>query len=115
MGRNKGFLGFILGGMFCVPFNFRILTMAKIHSRHGFVTLLQNPWQTALISLSLGLAGALADLCVPSPALTIPIGPLPRFHVDDNLIVPLFAGYACTHVFRLAGWTHVQLAPCLFL
>ena len=74
----------------------------------------------ALASAALGLAGAFADLCVPTPALTIPkkiMGiPMPRFHVDDNVIVPIFAGYACTKIFAGLGWTQgVDLPKFLVL
>ena len=108
MGRNKGLLGFLFGALFCVPFNYRILSVAKIVPRYS-----PSPLQIGFISLALGFAGAFADLLVPSPALTIPIGPMPRFHIDDNVMVPLFAGYACTQIFRIIGWTEVHLAPWL--
>ncbi len=72
----------------------------------------------ALASLALGLAGSFADLCVPTPALTMPkkiMGvPMPRFHVDDNVVVPVFAGFACTKIFEQVGWTSgVDLAKLL--
>lgn len=113
MGRNKGLLGFIFGAIFCVPFNYRILSIAKMADSSWIP--FHNPVHIAAISLILGLSGAFADLCVPSPALIIPIGPAPRFHVDDNVMVPLVAGYACTQLFRMIGWTNIQLAPWLFL
>jgi len=117
MGRNKGMLGFLMGAIFCVPFNYHILSLAQHGSMTSniFASATSSAKLIALISLILGLAGAFADLCVPSPALIIPVGPKPRFHVDDNLIVPIFAGYACTQVFRTIGWTNVNLTPWLFL
>lgn len=69
----------------------------------------------ALASLALGLAGSFADLCVPTPALTMPkkiLGiPMPRFHVDDNVVVPIVSGYACSKIFEKLAWTQgVDLA-----
>jgi dolichol kinase len=116
MGRNKGLLGFLLGAIFCVPFNYRILSLAATaSSSSSSLSRTLPPLQMGFLSLFLGLAGAFADLLVPSPALIIPLGPAPHFHVDDNFVVPLFAGYACTQVFRMIGWTDIHLAPWLFL
>ncbi len=69
----------------------------------------------ALASIALGLAGAFADLCGPTPALTMPKEicgvPMPVFYVDDNVVVPIFSGYACTKIFDYLGWnTGVDLA-----
>ena len=57
-GRNKGVLGFLGGALFCFPFNYRVLSIAKFGA-NGI-----PGGQTALIlsSLALGLAGAFADL-----------------------------------------------------
>ena len=61
-----------------------------------------------LASLLLGMAGAFADLAVPTPALVMPkkvLGlPVPPFHVDDNFVVPIFSGWACTRIFKILGW-----------
>lgn len=106
VGRNKGFLGFLGGALVCVPFNFGSLSAAK----YGGIS---NAFpggrrSIALASIALGLAGSFADLCVPTPALTMPKKvcnvPVPPFHVDDNVIVPVFAGYACTKIFELLSW-----------
>jgi len=70
----------------------------------------------AWAALALGLAGSFADLCVPTPALTMPkkiLGvPMPAFHIDDNVVVPIVSGYACTKIFDLLGWSDpgVELA-----
>jgi dolichol kinase len=100
IGRNKGFLGFIGGALFCVPFNYRVLSLVVP----------DGTTKTAVLgaSLLLGLAGALADLCVPTPALTLPkriLGvKVPPFHVDDNFVVPIFSAYATTKVLDWYGW-----------
>jgi len=102
-GRNKGLLGFLGGALFCFPFNYRVFKIAKwgANSSPGNLTL-------AAASLLLGLAGAFADLAVPTPALTMPkkvLGiPVPPFHVDDNFVVPIFSGWACTKIFEIFGW-----------
>lgn len=104
-GRNKGILGFIGGALFCFPFNYRVLSIAQWGARGvppgGNGSLI-------LVSLLLGLAGAFADLAVPTPALTMPkkvLGvPVPPFHVDDNFVVPVVAGFACTKIFEMVGW-----------
>ena len=71
-------------------------------------------------SLALGCAGALADLAVPTPALTLPkkiFGvPVPPFHVDDNFVVPIVSGYACTKTFQYLGWpSDLQLAKFILI
>lgn len=111
-GRNKGILGFLGGALFCVPFNYRILSCAKFASPPPAKATL------ALASLAFGLAGAFADLAVPTPALTLPKRILgrrvPPFHVDDNFVVPVFSGFACTQVFKALGWDlNLELAKCL--
>jgi len=74
--------------------------------------------QLLMASVLLGLAGAFADLAVPTPTLTLPKKVLgvrvPPFHVDDNLVVPVFSGYACTQVFRYLNFpSELQLAKFL--
>ncbi|KAL7539104.1 hypothetical protein ACHAWF_006300 [Thalassiosira exigua] len=104
LGRNKGVLGFLGGALFCFPFNYRVLTIAKWGAKGV------PGGERALVaaSLLLGVAGALADLAVPTPALTMPkkvLGvPVPPFHVDDNFVVPIFSGWACTKIFAMLGW-----------
>jgi len=103
-GRNKGLLGFLGGGLFCFPFNYRVLRIAK----WGAAGIPGGKVALATASLLLGFAGSFADLAVPTPALTMPekvMGvPVPPFHVDDNFVVPIFAGWACTKIFELVGW-----------
>ena len=111
IGRNKGILGFLGGAMVCFPFNFYTLSIATISA--GAVT----PAHIAAASLVLGMAGAFADLCVPSPALTMPKKicgvPMPQLHVDDNIVVPIFSGWACTKNFDYLGWGAVDLAKVI--
>ena len=103
-GRNKGLLGFLGGALFCLPFNLRIFKMAKWGAAGA------PGGDSALLtaSLLLGLAGAFADLAVPTPVLTMPkkvLGvPVPPFHVDDNFVVPIFSGWACVKIFDMLGW-----------
>lgn len=103
LGRNKGILGFIGGAIFCFPFNYRVLKIAK-WGLNG----IPPGRELVLASLLLGMAGAFADLAVPTPALVMPkkvLGiPVPPFHVDDNFVVPIFSGWACTRIFRVLGW-----------
>lgn len=100
-GRNKGLLGFLGGALFCFPFNYQMLSSA---------TFPVAPAQSSIYaaSMALGLAGAFADLAVPTPALTLPKKILgrrvPPFHVDDNFVVPIFSAYAATHIFKNLGW-----------
>ena len=105
LGRNKGILGFIGGALVCFPFNYRLLSIAKYGS--SFV-IPGGQLNVALASLALGVAGAFADLCVPSPALTMPKKvrgvDMPPFHVDDNIVVPILSGFACTKIFQALGW-----------
>lgn len=104
IGRNKGILGFLGGALFCFPFNYRVLKIAK----WGASGIPGGEAAIVLASLMLGLAGAFADLAVPTPALTMPkklLGvPVPPFHVDDNFVVPIFSGWACTKIFQIVGW-----------
>ncbi|KAL3817011.1 hypothetical protein ACHAXA_002923 [Cyclostephanos tholiformis] len=111
IGRNKGILGFLGGALFCFPFNYRVLKIAK----WGAAGIPGGEVAIVSASLLLGLAGAFADLAVPTPALTMPkkvLGiPVPPFHVDDNFVVPICAGWACTKIFRTFGWDdEMQLA-----
>lgn len=104
-GRNKGVLGFLGGALFCFPFNFRVFKIAK----WGAKGIPGGNMAVVYVSLLLGLAGAFADLAVPTPALTMPkkvMGvPVPPFHVDDNFVVPIFSGWACTKIFEIVGWS----------
>jgi len=107
IGRNKGFLGFLGGAIFCVPFNYRMLSCAKFVSPPTKATI-------ALASLGLGLAGAFADLAVPTPVVTLPKRiwgrRVPPFHLDDNFVVPIFSAFACQEMFQALGWSHMELA-----
>jgi dolichol kinase len=112
-GRNKGILGFLGGALFCFPFNYRVLRIARwdrLAAVSGVNKGVIPGGEAALVAVSLllGLAGAFADLAVPTPALTMPkkvLGmPVPPFHVDDNFVVPVVAGFACTKIFELFGW-----------
>jgi dolichol kinase len=100
-GRNKGLLGFLGGAICCLPFNYRLLSLAKF-------PVVPTPFSLLLASLALGLAGAFADLAVPTPALTLPKRILgvrvPPLHVDDNFVVPVVSGWACTQVLAFLGW-----------
>lgn len=100
-GRNKGILGFLGGALFCVPFNYRVLSIAKWATPQTRATL-------ATASLALGLAGAFADLAVPSPVMTLPKRILgrrvPPFHIDDNFVVPIFSAFAAEKVFGALGF-----------
>ncbi|CAJ1955167.1 unnamed protein product [Cylindrotheca closterium] len=110
-GRNKGILGFLGGGIACVPMNYRLLSLARFGHSVTRTNLLAA-------SLALGLAGAFADLAVPTPTLTLPKRirgvSVPPFHVDDNLVVPVFAGYACKKIFEAFQWS-VDLDLAKFL
>jgi len=116
IGRNKGILGFLGGALFCFPFNYRVLKVANWGDRGtpgGEISII-------LVSLLLGLAGAFADLAVPTPALTMPrkvLGlPVPPFHIDDNFVVPIFSGWACTKIFEIVGWDNgLELAKHIIL
>lgn len=115
-GRNKGLLGFLGGALFCFPFNFRVFKIAK----WGAGGAPGGNMAVISASLLLGLAGAFADLAVPTPALTMPkkvMGiPVPPFHVDDNFVVPIFAGWACTKIFEIVGWDDgLELAKHIIL
>jgi len=103
-GRNKGLLGFLGGALFCFPFNYRVLKIAK----WGVKGVPGGNAALLLASLLMGSAGAFADLAIPTPVLTMPkkiLGcPVPPFHVDDNFVVPIFSGWACTKVFDMIGW-----------
>jgi len=116
LGRNKGVLGFLGGAVCCVPFNYRMLKMAKWSSVG-----LSIPSNAIILgaSFGLGLAGAFADLAVPTPALTLPKKicgvKAPPFHVDDNFVVPIFSAFACTKMFDVLGWSDLRLGPCIFM
>mmetsp|Transcript_9563 Transcript_9563/g.27269 ORF Transcript_9563/g.27269 Transcript_9563/m.27269 type:complete len:287 (-) Transcript_9563:198-1058(-) len=123
IGRNKGMLGFLGGALACVPFNYRLLSLAKFSAeKAGVATALIPGGRQALLlaSVALGMAGAFADLAVPTPTLTLPKRVcgirVPPFHVDDNFVVPVVSGYACTKIFAALGWpATLELAPFMWL
>ena len=107
LGRNKGLLGFLGGAVCCVPLNYRLLSLALAKKSTGLVAYTIAKPTVLAISLALGMAGALADLMVPTPAWTLPKTvwgvKVPPFHLDDNVVVPILSGWACVHIFGLAG------------
>lgn len=115
LGRNKGILGFLGGAIACVPLNYRILTLACRAAAKVTTTMsITNP-TIFIASLVLGLAGAFADLIVPTPALTLPKTicgkSVPPFHLDDNFIVPVLSGYACTQIFKYILGVPTMIIP----
>ena len=115
LGRNKGILGFLGGALACVPINYRILSLAKVG---GTMRLPGGRVSILLASVILGMAGSLADLAVPTPALVMPkeIGsvPVPPLHLDDNFVVPLVSGLVGTWMVQAMAWqTNLQLSPFL--
>jgi len=124
LGRNKGILGFLGGGLACVPLNYYVLRIAnwsKLGMTGTGLAIIPGG-QLALItaSIGLGLAGAFADLAVPTPALTLPHKicgiTMPPFHVDDNVVVPVVSGFACTKIFQALGWSSsLELAKYVFV
>jgi len=108
-GRNKGILGFLGGAFVCVPFNYHVLNIAKFTCR-------PKPSSLLMISLALGLAGAFADLAVPSPAITLPAKicgiPVPPLHVDDNFVVPIFSAWACEKILNFFKMPFFGISAC---
>ncbi|GMI48740.1 hypothetical protein TrCOL_g4669 [Triparma columacea] len=110
IGRNKGVLGFLGGAASCWPLNFALLNKAT------FVTQVPTVGTMAWVSAAIGMAGALADLAVPTPTLSIPKGTkwcgikIPQFHVDDNFFVPVFSGYAAMKILEGAGIEGLKLS-----
>mmetsp|Transcript_20676 Transcript_20676/g.57421 ORF Transcript_20676/g.57421 Transcript_20676/m.57421 type:complete len:471 (-) Transcript_20676:254-1666(-) len=115
LGRNKGILGFLGGAVSCVPLNYRLLSLALVKNATEKIS---KPTVLA-ISFALGLAGAFADLIVPTPALTLPKKVcgvcVPPFHLDDNIVVPVISGWACVRILMAAsiGPTDLTLAKYL--
>jgi len=107
MGRNKGLLGFLGGGICCVPLNYRLLSLAIARRSAGAAAKTIGRTTILAVSLALGLAGAFADLIVPTPALTLPKTVcgvrVPPFHLDDNIVVPILSGWACVRILAVSG------------
>ena len=93
------------GALVCFPFNYRVLSLAK----WGAEGIPGGKKALVLASLALGAAGSLADLAVPTPAVTMPSKkfgiPLPPLSIDDNFVVPLVSGFACIKIFNSLGWS----------
>ena len=108
IGRNKGILGFIGGAICCVPLNYRLLSLALARKSAGVAAQTIAKPTVLGISLALGAAGALIDLMVPTPALTLPKKVLgvrvPPFHLDDNIAIPIMSGWACGQILKVAGF-----------
>lgn len=116
LGRNKGILGFLGGGLACLPLNYYVLRIAN----WGAAGVPGGQLALIAASVGLGLAGAFADLAVPTPALTLPHKicgvTMPPFHVDDNVVVPVVSGFACTKIFQALGWSsNLELAKYIFV
>jgi len=111
LGRNKGVLGFLGGAVVCMPFNFLMLKAATMG---GTITTAKMAWT----SLAIGMAGSFADLAVPTPTLSVPKGTkvwgvrIPPFHVDDNFVVPIVAGFAAD---KIMAWQGIQCELAKFL
>ena len=127
-GRNKGVLGFLGGALFCFPFNYQVLSLARYNYKQKNGDNERTPQQlpggtTAIVaaSLALGFAGAFADLAVPTPAVVLPKKvwgiPVPPLHIDDNFVVPIVSAWACQKVFAILHWNTdaVKLATFLIL
>jgi len=120
-GRNKGVLGFLGGALFCFPFNYRVLSIARyLNTATGSVGRLPGGIPAIVAaSLALGFAGAFADLAVPTPAVVLPKKvcgvPVPPLHIDDNFVVPIVSAWACEQVFAALHWQKeaVQLGTFL--
>lgn len=108
IGRNKGILGFVGGTICCVPLNYRLLSLALAKRSAGVAAQTIAKPTVLAISLALGAAGALIDLMVPTPALTLPKKILgvrvPPFHLDDNIAIPIMSGWACGRILKVAGY-----------
>ena len=93
------------GALVCFPFNYRILSVAK----WGADGVPGGKTALVLASLALGAAGSLADLAVPTPAVTMPSKcfgvPLPPLSIDDNFVVPVVSAFACEKIFKHFGWS----------
>mmetsp|Transcript_43224 Transcript_43224/g.84913 ORF Transcript_43224/g.84913 Transcript_43224/m.84913 type:complete len:396 (+) Transcript_43224:143-1330(+) len=112
LGRNKGILGFLGGALFCIPFNYEMLSVATWPG--GVPSIAVRLAASALI----GTAGSFADLSVPTPAITMPpricgIRMLP-FHIDDNFVVPIVSAFGAAKVFDHLGMDF-KLARFIFI
>jgi dolichol kinase len=70
--------------------------------------------------VALGVAGSFADLAVPTPAITLPKKiwgvKVPPVHLDDNFVVPVVSGFACTQIFKMVAWQqNLHLARFIFV
>lgn len=115
LGRNKGILGFLGGAVSCVPLNYRLLSLAVVKNATEKIS---KPTVLA-ISFALGLAGAFADLMVPTPAWTLPKTVcgvrVPPFHLDDNIVVPILSGWACVKILTAASIAPADLTLAKYL
>lgn len=114
IGNGKGLLGFLGGSLFCAPFNFLLLMLARWD-------MVIKPKTDAILVMSivLGAAGSFADFIVPSPTLQL-TRPLivykqiciPSVTMDDNVVIPFFTAAICKFLFTASGWI-LSLAPFL--
>uniref|UniRef100_A0A7S4AI34 Phosphatidate cytidylyltransferase n=1 Tax=Pseudo-nitzschia australis TaxID=44445 RepID=A0A7S4AI34_9STRA len=119
LGRNKGILGCLGGAVSCVPLNYRLLSLALVkNTGTAAARTIAKPTVLA-ISLALGMAGALADLMVPTPSLTLPKRVcgvrVPPFHLDDNIVVPVLSGWACVYILAAASIGRNELVLAKYL
>ncbi|GMH63298.1 hypothetical protein TrST_g6360 [Triparma strigata] len=111
LGRNKGILGFLGGAAMCIPFNYALLRAAVWSGPRPTTAVL------LVASTLVGMAGAFADLAVPTPTLSVPKNAkvlgvkIPPFHIDDNFVVPIFTAFAVLRIFEIMALPGLKLAP----
>ncbi|GMI13668.1 hypothetical protein TrLO_g8576 [Triparma laevis f. longispina] len=111
LGRNKGILGFLGGAAMCIPFNYALLRAARWSGPRPTTPIL------LLASALVGMAGAFADLAVPTPTLSVPKNAkllgvkIPPFHIDDNFVVPIFTAFVTLRIFEVMMLPGLKLAP----
>ena len=109
LGRNKGILGFLGGAAMCIPFNYALLRAAVWSGPRPTTAVL------LVASTLVGMAGAFADLAVPTPTLSVPKNAkvlgvkIPPFHIDDNFVVPIFTAFAVLRIFEIMALPGLKL------
>mmetsp|Transcript_11661 Transcript_11661/g.15215 ORF Transcript_11661/g.15215 Transcript_11661/m.15215 type:complete len:278 (+) Transcript_11661:61-894(+) len=118
--RGKGLLGILAGTLCCIPLNYQILTNSNWKEE------VDVPSSTTVFYLSvlIGLSGSFADWMVPSPTLSLTrsfaLGgiSIPRIHLDDNLVIPVFTASVASITFSVFDWSVEEISdskPYLFV
>lgn len=104
LSNGKSFAGFLFAA-------FTGIIVCAIALSQAVVTTLSRS-ETWAIAILVGFAGALAEVCVPTPRVVFGPKAVP-LAVDDNAVIPVVCALVCDVLLRMDFHT-IELSPLLF-